>query len=143
MRHHARGGIRAHLEALIDAEAVLLVDDRKTEILKLHGFLNKSVRTHHHACLARADHFLSFGFFLGLEAAGEPEHVDAERLHPGRELFIVLLGKKLGRGHECGLRAAVDRAQGCKRRNHGLAAPDVALYEPMHRVRAVHVGVDL
>ena len=45
---------------------------------------------------------------------------------------LMLAGEDLGRRHQRGLRAALDRAQHRQQRDHGLAAADIALQQPHH-----------
>ena len=55
----------------------------------------------------------------------------------------VLLGERLGRRHQRALAAVLDRAQQRVERDDRLARADVALQQPLHRHRALEVGVDL
>ena len=55
----------------------------------------------------------------------------------------MLLGENLGRRHDGDLRAVFHRLQRRKRRNDRLAAADVALQQPLHRIRLREVGFDL
>ncbi len=52
----------------------------------------------------------------------------------------VLLGEHLGRDHEGALVAALHAVKKRRERDHGLAGADVALQEPVHRVRSGEVG---
>ena len=55
----------------------------------------------------------------------------------------MLARQKLGRRHQRGLRASLDRGRHGEQRDDGLAAADIALQQPQHAVRAGQVGVDL
>ena len=71
--------------------------------------------------------------------------------HPaGREVAehrgdraVVLLGEHLGRREQRGLAAGVDHAQHRPQRDQGLAGADLALEQPVHRVRLGEVVLDL
>ena len=69
--------------------------------------------------------------------------VDAERLGEAADGGEVLLGQQLGRRHERRLVAVLDRHQRREQRDDRLAAADVALHQPMQRMRLRHVGEDL
>ena len=59
----------------------------------------------------------------------------AERPEQRAQRAGVLGGEHLGGGEHRGLPARVDRLQHRPQRHHGLARADVALHEPVHRVR--------
>ena len=56
---------------------------------------------------------------------------------------VVLLGEHLGRGEQRRLAAGVDDAQHRAQRDQRLAGADLALEQPVHRVRLGEVGLDL
>ena len=56
---------------------------------------------------------------------------------------VVLLGQHLGRRHQRGLFAGLDRAQHRQQRHQRLAGADIALQQPQHPARRGEVGVDL
>ena len=64
-----------------------------------------------------------------------PEHRD--------DRAVVLLGEHLGRGEQRGLTAGVDHLEHGPQRDDGLARPDLALEQPMHRRRLPEVVADL
>ena len=133
----------AQRQALSDAEAMLLVDDRQAEPGKAHLLLDQRMRADDEPGLARRDLLEHLVALLALAAAGEPGDGDAERREPADELLQVLLGEDLGRRHQGALPAGVDGACRCERRDHCLAGTDVALEQAMHRHGAAEVGVDL
>ena len=55
----------------------------------------------------------------------------------------MLARQKLGRRHEGGLRAGLDRGRHGEQRHDGLAAADIALQQAQHAVGAGEIGVDL
>ena len=66
-----------------------------------------------------------------------------EALQQVADARVVLLGQHLGGRHQRPLVAALDGDQQRAHRHDGLARPDVALQQPVHRVRAGQIGVDL
>src|SRR5687767_1674059 len=56
---------------------------------------------------------------------------------------MVLLGEKLGGGHDGRLVSILNRKESGKEADDCLAAADVALQQPMHLPVAAHVGKDL
>ncbi len=62
---------------------------------------------------------------------------------PGGQGAGVLLGQDLGRHHQRRLPARADRQHRGREGDRGLAAADVPLQEPVHRLRAPHVPGDL
>ena len=158
-RQRARNGRRAHHEqvrldaprlalgsqrqSLLDAEAVLLVHDRKRERAERHLFLNESVGAEHDPGRPRRDPLEHRAALLARLAAGQPGERDAERRDPLGELAEMLLGEDFGRRHHRRLRPVLHRAQAGERRHDGLAAAHVALEQAVHRVGLRQVRADL
>ena len=142
--------------ALLDTEAVLLVDDHDTQAAELDGLLDERVRADQQVDLPggeRGEHALALlaGDLVREQLDRERSlaeqrravvgHRDALEQRPDRR--EVLIGQHLGGRHERALVAALHRGQ---QRRHGddrLARADVALQEPMHRDGAGEVGRDL
>ena len=122
---------------LLDAEAVLLVDDGDREVAQLEALLDKCVG---------ADDDVGSERRLPLALAGrarEERAADAELEAEVGDREEVLLGERLGRCHERSLASGLDRTQERVQGDHGLAGADVALQEPLHRQGALEVAVDL
>jgi hypothetical protein len=79
---------------------------------------------------------------LALLLAGQPFDLDAERLQPVPEIAQMLFGQQLGRRHQCDLIAGLHRGQRSQRGDHRLAAADVALHQPQHRLRLRQIPRD-
>ncbi|KGS71199.1 hypothetical protein X979_6010 [Burkholderia pseudomallei MSHR7527] len=135
--------LRPQREPLLDAEAVLLVDDHEPEPREFDGVLNHRVRADHELRGAERGRLERRALVLRLQAAGEPRDRHAERLEPAAQLARVLLGEDFGGRHQRGLVAGVDRLRGRERRDDRLAAADVALQQALHRVRLREVVRDL
>ena len=78
-----------------------------------------------------------------LHAAGQQFDPHAGREAERRQGAEVLAREHLGRRHQRGLGAGLDRPEHGQRGDQGLAGADIALQQPEHAVRRGHVGVDL
>ncbi len=114
---------------------MLLVDDGEAEFFELHFALEQGVRADHQLCAAVGDALDRQSFLFAAQRAGEPRGLDAERTEQCVDLAEMLLGKDFGGRHERRLIARVDGLRARERRDHGLAAADVALQQAPHRVR--------
>ena len=146
-RHHQdvrRGlGLGGDRGSLLDAEAVLLVDDDQPEIGGLHLLLQQRVGADDDAGLSRGDveqrraprsggHGAGDereprGLARSAQAAGLDEVAEHRPQRPR-----VLLREHLGRRQEHGLAAGVDDLQHRAHRDQRLAGADLALEQPVH-----------
>ena len=126
--------------ALLDAEPVLLVDDRDREIGELDVTLDQRVRADRDLCDAVSDLVADL---LRAHGAGEKNTAHAELRTERLEGQEVLLGERLGRCHQRALPLVLDRAQQRVQRDDGLPRADVALQQPLHRRRLREVEIDL
>ena len=136
-RRHVEHVRRAALDqrrALLDAEAVLLVDDGDGEVAELEALLDQRVR---------ADDDVRLAADLRLDRAGDERAADAELHAEALDREEVLLGERLGRRHQRALPSRLDRPQQRVERDHRLARADVALEQALHRRRPGQVGVEL
>jgi len=157
--------------ALLDAEAVLLIDHGQTEVCELDRLLQQGVRADGDVYLTAGDRFLHGGLFRRLEAAceerdahgplqvGRPQHDETvaglpepravrvrgggARVEDAREGPHVLLGEDLGRGHDHALLARGDGGEQTGGGDDRLAAADVSLQQAGHRHGVGDVGEDL
>ena len=128
--------------ALQDAEAVLLVDDDQTELLEPDVAFDQRVRAD--------DEVNRAGFDLGQllaprgrgRRAGQQRDAEPRRLQQPRDVEEVLLGQDFGRRHERDLEAVLHRDQRREQRDDRLPRPDVALQQPVHRLRTLQVVDD-
>ncbi len=141
-RRHVQDVRRERRERLplLDPEAVLLVDDGDGEVGEEDAALDQRVRPDRD--LRRP--VLDLGArHLRPAAAGQQDDPDAELGADPFDRQEVLLGERLGRRHQRRLSSGLDRAQKRVERDGGLARADVALQQPLHRLLACEVGVDL
>jgi hypothetical protein len=152
------GGLLAQRVALLDAEPVLLVDDHQAKVGELNLVLKQRVGADEDAGVA--------GEHVAERAAPRPHARRAgEQRYPGRLLprtelpgpelasgaewteqrgdrAVVLLREHLGRREQRGLPARVHHLEHRPDRDDGLAGPDLALEQPVHRVGAGQVVRD-
>jgi len=120
---------------------VLLIDDSQPQPPELHLFLDHGVGTHHDLDDTRGDPLQRLA--LPFHPCGEQGDRDAEALAVGVDVQVVLLGKELGGGHDGHLVIVFDADEGSQKGHQRLAAADVPLHQPVHRVRRDHVLFDL
>jgi hypothetical protein len=137
--------------ALLDAEAVLLVDDDQAELGEAHAVLDERVRADDDARLAGLRVEQRLPLRLRAHRAGEqgdaggvrvPAQLPGLRQRPeqGAQRPGVLRGEHLGGREHRGLPAGVDRLQHRPQRDQRLARADVALHQAVHRVAPRQVG---
>ena len=129
--------------ALLDAEAVLLVDDRHGEVGELDLTLDERVRPDGDPDVAGGDELVDGAALARRQARREQRDADAELRAELLDREEVLLGERLGRGHQRALPARLHGPEQRVQRDGRLARADVALEEPLHGRRAAEVGVDL
>ena len=124
--------LAAQGQALGDAKAVLLINDRQCQFVKRHLVLNEGVGAHHQPGLATGNQRQHLAARLGFLTAGEPGRGDAQRLQPAHQLGKVLGRQNLGRRHQGALPARIDADGRCQRRHHGFARAHIALQQAVH-----------
>ena len=132
----------AQREPLRDAKAVLLVDDGEPQRRQRHLVLEQGVGADRELRFAAFDRRLGLLLRFRRKTARQPGDLHRQAVEPRSELAIVLLGEDFGRGHERHLATRLDRLQRRQRRDHRLAAADVALQEPLHRLGLGEIAPD-
>ena len=83
------------------------------------------------------------GVLLQLRRApGQQVDTESRLRQEPRDVAVVLVGEDLGRRHERHLQAVLHGDNRREQGNDGLAGADVALQQPVHRLRAQHVVDD-
>ena len=134
---------------------MLLVDDHGAEAGEVDGVLDQRMGADHDVDRTvgePGEHLLAVGTGDAVREQFDPQrpiteqvarvrhaHAFEQRPHPGRMLF----GQDFRGGHQRCLMTALHRHHHRVDRDHGLARTDVALQQPVHRVRCGHVGFDL
>ena len=127
---------------LRDAEALLLVDDHEAQVLRDDVAREDTVGADQHldlAVLVLLEHALHLG------RRPEPrDHLDPDRevAEPVLERRGVLLGEDRRRDEHQHLAAGRRGLERGPHRDLGLAEPDVAAHEPVHRPVGLHVLLD-
>ena len=80
-------------------KAVLLINYRQSEFVKLHVFLKQGVGADDDLGLAIGDLFQNHRARLALLLAGKPGNLDAQGFEPVIEVVPVLLGEDFGGRH--------------------------------------------
>ena len=143
VRRHTFDALGVERLALLDPEAVLLVDHAEAEAGELHGRLDQRVGADDQAELAAGEALQCFAAPRRRRRPGQQRErgrLFGQQLAQGHG---VLLGERLGRRHQHRLEAGFERAQHRVERDHGLARADLAHQQPLHRLAGVEVGVDL
>ena len=128
---------------VLHAEALLLVDHEQPEVLRLHVGRQQAVRADEHVDRARLEVAHHRVLLLGAEEARQ--HLDPHRV-VGEALAerLAVLAREQRGGHEHDdLRALLHRLERGAHRDLGLAVPDVAADEAVHRDRPLHVALDV
>ncbi len=143
---HVRGDAVRRLAveraALVDAEAVLLVDHRHGQAVELDGLLDQRVGPDQQLQLAAGELAEQVGAAARRGRAGEQRGLHQLAGHQRLQRGEVLLGERLGRRHQRRLRAGLDRAQHGVDGHHGLAGADLAHEQALHRPVAHELVVD-
>ena len=132
-----------HLRPLLDAEAVLLVDDHETEVREDDAILQQGVRPDEYVGPSRRERLENPAALL--RTGGSRKYVDLHRkpLRKARDGCVVLPCEYLGRGHDAGLEAVVVGQQHRHQRHDRLAAAHVALQQAVHLAARDRVGANL
>ena len=143
VRRHPLHPLRVERLALLDPEAVLLVDDAEAEAGELHRRLDQRVGADDQPQLPGREPLQRF---LAARRRRRPGQQRERRRLFGQQLaqgHRVLLGQGLGRRHQHRLEARFQRPQHRVDGDDGLAAAHLAHQQPLHRLARVEVGVDL
>ncbi len=119
-------------QALVHAEAVLLVDDGQRQARELHIVLEQRMGADDKAGAAVGQRGIRLAPRLHALLAEQRHHADAERCEPAREIGGMLFGEDFRRRHQRHLRTRGQCMAGGQRGDHGLAGADIALYQAQH-----------
>ena len=137
------GAQRLHLLLVLDAEALLLIDDDQAEVLDLDVAVEQPVGADHDVDAAVGQPFDDLARLLvALEPAQRPQR-HREAAHPLGEGRVVLGDEQRRRHQHRHLLALLHRLERGPDGDLGLAVADVAADQPVHGYDATHVGLDL
>ena len=143
---------RQHVDVLLqllqpllvaDAEALLFIDDEQSEIAILHIFREQPVRSDDDVDFARRDLFERLLDFLRRSEAAEHLDTYRKRRESALEGFEVLQSEHGRRSEHRHLFPVTQRLERGAHGDFGLAEADVAAQQPVHRLLAFHVALDL
>ena len=128
---------------VLHAEALLLVDDDKAEVMELHVLGQQPMGAHHdvHTARLQAPEGLLL-LFCGAEA-GHHLHLHGEGFHAGKNGVVVLPRQQGGGGKDGALLAAHHALEGGAQGHFGLAHAHVAAQQAVHGPALFHVLLDL
>ncbi len=129
--------------SLVDAEAVLLVDDGEAEVAEDDVVFQQRVRADEDAQAAVLQRGVDGAPLLLRRAAGQQRALHGSGLEILLDIGVVLLREHLGGRHDAGLEAVADGHQAAQHRHHRLAGTYVALQQAVHLVPARQVAADL
>ena len=144
MRCQSLGRLRAQTIALLDAEAVLLVDDDHAEAGEFDRVLQQRMGADDDARIACGDLVANLPFLSRAHRTGEQGHPGGavgtaeltghgQRTEDVADRPGVLGGEHLGGRQQRALVAGVDHLQHRQHRDDGLAGTHLALQQPVHR----------
>ncbi len=134
----------AQAQALMHAEAMLLVDDDQGERGELDALLKQRMCADDDGRMPGADP-LQARRCAPCRFAARVKSATAtpKRLEPAPKILCMLVGQKFGRRHERRLPARLHGLRRGQRRNQGLAAAHVALHQAQHRFGLPEIALDL
>jgi hypothetical protein len=142
-QHIDRLALAREREALVHAEAMLLVDDGEREIAERDFLLEQRVGADQQVELSGFEPRQDVGSRRTALAAGEDRDAQAGRLGERRDGFEMLARQDFRRRHEGSLPASLDHRRGGEQCHDGLAGADIALQQAQHALRFREVAVDL
>ena len=140
--HHQHVGafaLGAQREALVDAEAVLLVDHREGQVVIDDRILEQRVGAHHDRDRAVGESAQQPGALAAFHRSGQHRHRHGAE---PRQHAVVLLHQHLGGRHQRGLGAGFHGAQHRHQRDQRLAGADIALQQTQHAPGGDQILVD-
>src|SRR5687767_2975825 len=128
---------------MLHPEALLLVDHRETQPREGCSSLHESRSADYQDRTLIVHPCGGISALTLRHASRQEERTDSQWSQELRQRSMVLLGKKLGRRHDCRLVTVLHRKETSKESDNGLSAPDIALKQAVHPPIAAHVAEDL
>ncbi len=130
-------------EALMDAEAMLLIDHGQRQIAEGDILLEQRMGADQQIDVADGKPLKRVVALTAALAAGQDRHAQTGGLRERRNRKEMLAGEYLRRRHEGGLAAGLDHGGGGDQGHDGLAGADIALQEPQHTLRQSKIVDDV
>ena len=128
---------------VLDAEPLLLVDDHQAEALEAGLRRQQLVRADDHVDVSLGQATEGFRRLRAALEPGQRPDLHGERRVPLAEGREVLLDEQRRRHQDRDLHAVLNGLERRAHRDLRLTVADVAADQPVHRHRALHVGLDL
>ena len=128
---------------MLDAEALLLVDDDKAQIVELLHRWTAAGACPQRYPLCRLLNRAASLLLLRRAVAGQQPDADGEGLHPGQRRVKVLPRQNCGGGKDGAPLAAHHALERRPQRNLGFADADIAAEQAVHRPRLLHIVLDV
>ena len=132
--------LRSQRRALEHTEAMLLVDDRESQLAECHLLLHERMCADHHLNRSAGELRQDLAALSCRGCAGQQGDAEPGLFEQPADVQVMLLGENLGRRHKRDLQAVLHGDERCHERYDCLAGADVPLQQPVHRLRALHVG---
>ena len=126
-----------------DAEPLFFVNDKQTEVAKLHVFRQQTVRADDDVDLAGGQVSENDLLFRFRPEAADHFYPHRKTGEPLLQRLLVLKGQHRGRRQKRHLLGVHDRLECGAHGDLRLAVPDVAAQQPIHRRRRFHVALDV
>ena len=129
--------------ALQHTKPVLLVDHHQPQRLEPHVALHQRVRADDQMNRPGLDFGQLFAPCRARGRSGQERHAKPRPLEQARDIQKMLVGQDFGRRHERHLLAVLHGDQRRHERNDRFPRSDVALQEPIHRMRPLQILHDV
>ncbi len=137
------GALFPQCQALVDAEAVLFVDDRQRQAVEDHLLLEERVGADHQRAVTAGQLRQNRLLLLRPGLAREPPRLNTQRRQPIPEAQVMLLGEDLRGRHQGDLGTGLDGLQRGDGGHNCLARSHVTLHQAQHGYRLRQVMTDL
>ena len=137
------GALFAQAQALMHAEAMLLIDDDQGERGEFDAFLKQSMSADDDGRVPVANALKDGAARLAGLPPGQKRDGHVQGLEPAPEILRMLIGQQFGRRHQRHLSAALHGLGRGQRGNQGLAAAHIPLHQPQHGLAQAKVALDL
>ena len=142
-QHVDRRTLAGERQALVHAEAVLLVDDGERKIAEIHLVLEQRMGADQEIDLARGEAVENAGPLAAAFAPGENRDPQPGGRGERCDGLVMLARENFRRRHQRGLSAGLDHPGGSEQRDDRLAGADVALEQAQHALRRGEIGIDV
>ena len=130
------------LRALCNAKAMLLIRHDEPQARKRYTILYERMRPDDDIDIMSGNRLVNRLAFFPSPSPRQECDPYAKRLQNSAKRFVMLLGKNFCRCHERALKPIFYGLDKREHRDDSLPGSDIALHEPAHRNRALHIAFD-